>query len=77
MGDPQRPLRGPGRPNGCGKSTLLRLIAGELTSDTGYFVRQPHISVGYLSQEPNLTPGRTVWTEALTASSELLAVEAR
>jgi ATPase subunit of ABC transporter with duplicated ATPase domains len=22
-------------PNGCGKSTLLRLIAGELSSDTG------------------------------------------
>ena len=62
-------------PNGCGKSTLLRLIAGELTSDTGYFVRQPRISVGYLRQEPDLTPGRTVWEEALTASSELLAVE--
>ncbi len=28
-------------PNGCGKSTLMRLIAGQLTSDTGYFVRQP------------------------------------
>ncbi len=64
-------------PNGCGKSTLMRFIAGELTSDTGYFVRQPHISVGYLTQEPSLTPGRTVWEEALTASSELLGVEAQ
>ncbi len=64
-------------PNGCGKSTLMRLIAGQLTSDTGYFVRQPHISVGYLRQEPHLTTGRTVWEEAVTASSELLAVEER
>ena len=64
-------------PNGCGKSTLMRLIAGQLISDTGYFVRQPQISVGYLRQEPHLTPGRTVWQEALTASSELLAVEAK
>jgi ATP-binding cassette subfamily F protein 3 len=62
-------------PNGCGKSTLLRLIAGELTSDTGYTVRRKGLTIGYLSQEPCLKPGRTVWQEALTASTELARVE--
>jgi len=63
-------------PNGCGKSTLLRLIAGELTSDTGFTVRKKGLSMGYLAQEPQLEAGRTVWQEALTASAELARVEA-
>jgi ATP-binding cassette subfamily F protein 3 len=62
-------------PNGCGKSTLLRLIAAELTSDTGFLVRRKGLTVGYLHQEPQLEPGRTVWQEALTASAELARVE--
>jgi ATP-binding cassette subfamily F protein 3 len=63
-------------PNGCGKSTLLGLIAGELTSDTGFVVPRKGLSVGILHQEPRLQPGRTVWEEALTASAELNQVEA-
>ena len=61
-------------PNGAGKSSLLRLIAGEVPSDTGYLVRKSGLTIGYLRQEPNLPPGRTVWEEALTASSALAAV---
>jgi ATP-binding cassette subfamily F protein 3 len=63
-------------PNGCGKSSLLRLIAGELTSDTGFTVRRKGLTVGYLPQEPQLEAGRTVWQEALAASTELARVEA-
>lgn len=62
-------------PNGCGKSTLLRLIAGELTSDTGFTVRRKGLTIGHLHQEPRLEPGRTVWQEALDASTELARVE--
>ena len=62
-------------PNGCGKSTLLRLISEEWTSDTGFVVRRKDLTVGYLHQEPQLEPGRTVWQEALTASAELARVE--
>lgn len=64
-------------PNGCGKSTLLRLIAGGLTSDTGFVVRRKGLTIGYLHQEPQLGAGRTVWQEALTASVELAKVEAK
>ena len=63
-------------PNGCGKSTLLKLIAGELTSDTGFTVRRKGLTIGYLHQEPRLEPGRTVWQETLAASVELARVEA-
>ncbi len=63
-------------PNGCGKSTLLNLIAGELSSDTGFTVRKKGLTVGYLSQEPQLQAGRTVWQEALTASTQLNKGEA-
>jgi len=64
-------------PNGCGKSTLLRLIAGELTSDTGFLVRRKGLTVGHLRQEPKLARGLTVWQEALTASKELVEIETR
>jgi len=64
-------------PNGCGKSTLLRLIAGELNHDAGLIVRRDGLKIGYLSQEPRLTPGRTVWQEGLSASVELARVEAK
>ncbi len=62
-------------PNGCGKSTLLRLITGELVSDTGFTIRRKGLTVGYLSQEPQLQAGRSVWQEVLTASTELARVE--
>ncbi len=62
-------------PNGCGKSTLLKLIAEELKSDTGFVVRKKDLTIGYLRQEPILTPGYTVLQETLSASTELADIE--
>jgi ATP-binding cassette subfamily F protein 3 len=63
-------------PNGCGKSTLLRLIADELSSDTGFTIRRKGLTIGYLQQEPRLEAGRSVWQETLAASTDLARVEA-
>ncbi|MBV7332875.1 ATP-binding cassette domain-containing protein [Chloroflexi bacterium TSY] len=57
--------------NGSGKSTLLRLVAGELTSDSGYLVQSKDLRIGYLPQEPVLQAGNTVWQETLSASTDL------
>ncbi len=46
--------------NGAGKSTLLKIIAGMDQSHTGEVVFSPGYSVGYLSQEPQLDPEKTV-----------------
>lgn len=46
--------------NGSGKSTLMRIIAGIDKEYQGEVVFSPGYSVGYLSQEPHLEPGKTV-----------------
>ena len=60
--------------NGSGKSTLLRMLAGVLSPDAGAISRQRNTRVGYLSQEPDLRPGRTLRDEAETAFGELHAL---
>jgi ATP-binding cassette subfamily F protein 3 len=57
--------------NGAGKSTLLRLIADELSPDSGRIYRHKEVAVGYLAQEPVLDPARTVWEEAYGADEEI------
>ena len=46
--------------NGSGKSTLLKIIAGIDKSYQGEVVFSPGYSVGYLEQEPQLDPDKTV-----------------
>ena len=46
--------------NGSGKSTLLKIIAGVEKSYRGEVVWAPGYSVGYLEQEPQMDPGKTV-----------------
>lgn len=46
--------------NGSGKSSLLKIIAGLDKSYQGEVVFSPGYSVGYLAQEPELDPAKTV-----------------
>ena len=46
--------------NGSGKSTLLRIMAGLDTDILGDARPQPDLKIGYLEQEPQLDPNKTV-----------------
>ena len=46
--------------NGSGKSTLLKIIAGVEKSYKGEVVWAPGYTVGYLAQEPEMNPEKTV-----------------
>lgn len=61
--------------NGAGKSSVLRIMAGEDKSFNGEAWAKPGATVGYLSQEPELTPGKTVLEcveEAVAPTRDLL-----
>ena len=45
--------------NGAGKSTLLRIMAGDEKEFLGEAWAADGVSVGFLSQEPQLDPART------------------
>jgi len=60
--------------NGSGKSSLLKIIAGIDKSIQGEVVFSPGYTVGYLAQEPELDPNKTVREIVEEGVSEITAV---
>lgn len=61
-------------PNGAGKSTLMKLMAAELTAESGTIFRRSKLTWGRLEQEPLIDSDNTVMQEALCAMPELTAI---
>jgi sulfate-transporting ATPase len=58
--------------NGSGKSSLLRIMAGVDTEIEGEAVPMPGIRIGFLQQEPQLDPERTVREEVESGLGEVM-----
>ena len=63
--------------NGSGKSTLLRIMAGVDTEFNGEARAMPGLNIGYLPQEPQLDPEKTVREIVEEALSEIKAAQTR
>ncbi|MBM4234182.1 MAG: energy-dependent translational throttle protein EttA [Gammaproteobacteria bacterium] len=59
--------------NGSGKSTLLKIMAGLDTNIEGEARPQPNIKVGYLPQEPELDPNKSVREEVIQGIGGMFA----
>jgi sulfate-transporting ATPase len=58
--------------NGSGKSTVLRIMAGADKEFEGEVQWQPNLSIGYLPQEPELDPTKTVREEVESGMGEVM-----
>jgi sulfate-transporting ATPase len=63
--------------NGSGKSTLLRIMAGEDKNYDGEAVPMPNMRVGFLPQEPQLDPAKTVRECVEEGLGDILAAKQR
>jgi sulfate-transporting ATPase len=63
--------------NGSGKSTVLRIMAGVDKEYDGEVQHLAGVSIGYLPQEPQLDPTKTVKDEVESALGEVMQAQAK
>ncbi|PKO31878.1 MAG: energy-dependent translational throttle protein EttA [Betaproteobacteria bacterium HGW-Betaproteobacteria-7] len=63
--------------NGSGKSTVLRIMAGVDKEYDGEVQHLAGVSIGYLPQEPQLDPAKTVKDEVESALGEVMQAQAK
>jgi sulfate-transporting ATPase len=63
--------------NGSGKSTLLKIMAGLDTDIQGEARPMPGLNIGYLPQEPQLDPDKTVRQEVESGLGEAFEAQAK
>ena len=63
--------------NGAGKSTVLKIMAGVDQEFDGEVQRLPNIKIGYLPQEPQLDPEKTVRQEVESGMGEVMEAQAK
>ncbi|MGP4077595.1 ABC-F family ATP-binding cassette domain-containing protein [Halobacillus sp. K22] len=61
--------------NGTGKSTLLKMMAGEMSYDSGDIFKPKETTVGYLAQDTGLQSEETIWNEMEKVFSHLKSLE--
>ena len=63
--------------NGAGKSTMLKILSGDIAPDSGVIATEKEVRMGFLRQDIDFIPGRSVLDEAYQAFVEIKRAEVR